>query len=268
MKIAVIALLASAALSSAHDLYLLPSNFHPQPGDRVAVSFHNGDSFPESEVAPKPERLVEAQLRSPMGSVAITGLRVQGNETTGSVVVPGAGALLLSVQTIPNLIEVPPAKFTDYLKEEGLTDVIAWRAAHAEDAKPGRERYQKFAKSLLHAGSGEKRFATHALGLTIEIVPAADPAQLQAGEELPVQVLFRGKPAADLQVEIAYAGKAGNKTVIAGRTGSDGRLSVSLPHPGLYRLHALRMERCSHDDESCANVDWESYWASFTFERR
>ena len=36
----------------------------------------------------------------------------------------------------------------EYFKEEGLDDVIEWRAMYRETAKPGRERFQQIRKSF------------------------------------------------------------------------------------------------------------------------
>lgn len=251
-------------LLTGHDLYLLPDKFRPAAGETIHVAFHNGDSFPESEVAPKPERLRNAVLRSALRSVPISHLQISGKETLGTATVVETGSLFLSVETVPNFIELPAEKFTDYLREEGLTGVIAWRESHGESTQPGRERYQKFAKSLLVSGAGND-FFQKPQGLTIEIVLLKDPSAMRAGAQLPVQVLLRGKPARDLSVEAAWAGDGGRKKVsVVGRTDADGRVVVPLTNPGKWRLHALFMERCN--DAKAA--DWESYWASLTFELR
>jgi len=179
----------------AHDLYILPASFHVDKGARLRVGFHNGDSFPESEAAPAIARLQDAQLIWKNGKSAVQNLHISGKETIGIAKVPEIGSLLLSVRTFPNFIELAPDKFLDYLKEEGLTEVIDWRAQHREMKKPGRERYTKFAKSLLQSGSSDS-FYGHTAGFRIEIVPLADPYALHAGGTLPVKILFGGEPAA------------------------------------------------------------------------
>lgn len=248
----------------AHDLYILPDNFHIASKGKLAVRFHNGDSFPESEVAPTIVRLKDAQLRTGGKTVPIQNLRIEGKRVVGSVEVPpGAGSLLLSVHTAPNFIELAPEKALEYFKEEGLTDVIDWRAQHGESSKPSRERYSKFAKSLLVSGTADDTFRA-ALAFPIEIIPDVDPYTLHAGGELPVRVLFRGKPAAGLQMEAAWSGGGKAKTTVIGRTDAEGRIRVPVTAAGKWRLHSLMMERCSEP----AVADWESYWAKLTFEIR
>ncbi len=250
-------------LLQAHDLYLLPAKFHVQKGVTLRVAFHNGDTFPASEVAPKASRLLEPTITGSAGTVAIRNLKEEGKETLGEATVNAAGTFIVSVRTAPNFIELEAKKFEEYLKEEGLDQVLAWRKEHGEASRPGRERYSKYAKSVVQSGSSDA-FFRHQMNFPIEIVPLADPYAIKAGSALTVQVLFRGKPAQGMQMEAAWADGAESKTVIAGRTDSEGRIDVAIPSKGLWRLHTLKMERCA--DQKAA--EWESFWASLTFEIR
>lgn len=256
-------LLGGVFAAFAHDMYIMPGTFQPTKGATLTVGFHVGDSFPESEVSGRIERLQNPRLIGKGNAVAFRNLRVEGNRVLGDAVVSSAGELIAAVSTTPTLIKLEPEKFADYLKEEGLAHVVAWRAAHGESGKAGKERYSKYAKSLLVSGASDG-FFDHVVGYAIEIVPEADPSKLKAGDQLPVRVMFRGKPAADLQIEAAWAGAGGNKTVVVGRTGSDGRLKVPVESAGRWRLHTIKMERCAES----AVADWESFWASLTFELR
>lgn len=247
----------------AHDLYVMPERFRVSAGETVAVALHNGDAFPESEASIAVERLRDTLARTSEKTVAIRNLRVRGNRTMGSFTVPGSGTVLLTAYTIPNFIEIQPNEASAYLKEEGLVEALDWRAKHGEGNKPSRERYSKYVKSLLLAGAPNDFYGTVA-GLVIEIVPEKDPYLLEPGQSLPVRVLFRGTPAADLQMEAAWAGTHDKSVRIAGRTDREGRIVVPLPRAGIWRLHTIKMERCS--DPKAA--DWESYWASLTFEIR
>ena len=249
--------------ASAHDLYLMPERFHVASGETVGVAVHDGDAFPESEVSASLERLRDASLGGSQGAARVLNLHLDGKRVAGSVTVPGNGDLLLTVRTIPNFIALEADKFTAYLKEEGLTQVIESRAKSGDAGKAGRERYSKFAKAILLAGAPDEQYR-HAVGYAIEIVPEKNPYQLKAGDALPVQVLFHGAPAAGLQLEAAWAGAGGSKVQVIGRTDAQGKITVPLASAGKWRLHSLKMERCA--DASAA--DWESYWASLTFEIR
>lgn len=253
--------LCAAAAATAHDMYILPGNFRPTMGATITAGFHIGDSFPKSEFGGRLDRLQNPRLIWQGGSASFSKLRVEAKRDLGDTVVGGTGILIAAVNTKPSLIELKPKKFEDYLKEEGLTDVLAWRAERGETATPGKERYSKYAKSLLVSGEANG-FASHAVDFVIEIIPETDPYKLKAGDALPILVMFRGKPAADLQIESAWAGAGGRRTTVVGRTGVDGRLTVPLAAAGKWRIHTIRMERCAEP----AVADWESFWASLTFE--
>ena len=76
---------------------------------------------------------------------------------------------------------------------------------------------------------------------------------------LPVRVLFRGKPAVDLQLTAASTAD-GFKTGVVGKTDADGRLAIPVSR-GQWRLHTILMERVNE-----AEVDWDSTWTTLTFE--
>ena len=255
-----VALLLSALAVQAHDFYLVPEKFQVQQGASLRIAFRNGDSFPLSEVAPKVARLAKAQIAGKGGTAEIERLRENGKETVGEAKILSQGSLLVSVQTVPNFIELAASKFEAYLKEEGLTEVLDYRARHQETDKPGRERYSKYAKSAVTAGKPDEYFR-HIIGFPIEIVPLADAAAVHVGGNLPVLVLFRGKPVAGLALEVAWWAGGESKSIVIGKTGRDGQIQVPISRAGIYRLHSLKMERCQ--DQQAA--EWESFWASFTF---
>lgn len=233
---------------AAHDMYLMPQRFRTEPGVKLLVSIHNGDSFAASEGPVDPQRLRSQTLGE---------FLLLAKATHAFARLDQPGAHLLSASTLPRRNEdLAALKFEAYLKEEGLEPVIAARAKAGKSREPGREIYSKHAKTLVVAGAANDGWKT-VLGLPIEFVPEADPSQLRPGGILPVRVLWRGKPAAGLQVEKAWEGGH----AIVGRTDAQGRISVPLEQKGRWRLHTVAIERCAQPQKA----DWESYWTSFTF---
>lgn len=187
----------------AHDLYLMPKPFRVKPGETVTVAFHNGDDFPVPDRPPRVERMRHPRARLKGKAIPFQNLRVDGKFLLAEVTLLTAGTALLSVHSKPNFIELAPLKFEEYLKHEGLEHVIRRRAEPNEAASSGRERYSKYVKSLVTSGASDRSFS-QPVGFPIEIIPESDPSALKAGDTLPVRVLFRGKPPADLQVEMAW----------------------------------------------------------------
>jgi hypothetical protein len=246
----------------AHDLYLMPQRYRLEAGRPVTIAFHNGDDFPVPDRPPKLENVLDGAVVAAHGRSPLANLRVDGKVLLAEATLTQAGSAYAISRTRPNLIELQPLAFEEYLRHEGLTGVIAWRSQHQEAAKPGRERYSKYVKSLLSTGQPSD-FYREPVGFPIEIVPTQNPAAVRPGARLPVRVLLRGRPAADLQIEVAWLtadGKFGR--AVAGRTAPDGTLTIPITAAGTWKLHTVAMERCSEP----AVADWESLWSSLTFE--
>ena len=235
-----------------HDLYLMPQKFRPAPGERILLSAHTGDTFPGSEQGVDPARLTS------IPAMPSEQWRILGKATHATVNTQ-PGSQYFGVYTKARFIEMVPAKFVAYLKEEGLNKQLE---AAKSSTSNSREMYTKFAKTYVVAGQPTAIF-NQPLGLKIEIVPLADPAVLKPGSTLPVQLLYNGKPLADVQMEIATSTKPTVKATlkIAGRTNAEGKLDILIENPGKIRLHAVTMDRVN-----ATTHDWESFWASLTFE--
>lgn len=251
------ALLAMAAPLAAHSLYFMPFKFRVAQGETLVFSIHSGDGFPQGDEAPSPRGLADARLVTPSGSVPIGDLRPLGRATHGVVKVDAKGTLWLAVATTPKLLVLAPEKFEKYLSEEGLEQAAAWRKEHGETTEPGRERYTKFAKSLVVSEASSEDWG-RPLGFAIEFLPESDPAALQAGGALPVRLMLHGKPASGVKVEAATEGSIAT----VGRTDSGGRITVPIGKAGRWRISGVAIERTSGD------ADWQSFWASLTFEVR
>lgn len=261
MRILLIILTLTAGLFG-HDLYLRPRTFRLAPGQAGVVEFHNGEAFPNSQVPPVLARLRGTKVLSVKGEQPLTGVRILGKAAVGSFKAPEAPAFLVLAETTPNYIELPALKFEEYLAHENLVSISEWRKAHGEAGKPGREMYSKYVKAILHTGAADA-FVTKPVGQAIEFVPLTDPASLKRGDRLTVQILFRGSPAASLHVEASSAAVGGAvKHRQLGRTDLAGKIEIPLDVAGLWKLHAIFMQR----RQDTAQADWESFWASITFE--
>ncbi len=131
--------------------------------------------------------------------------------------------------------------------------------------RPGRERYRRCAKTWL-AGKASER-ATTPLGLPLEIVPLSAPG---ADPTVRARVLWNGKPLAGALVK-AWRATLGTDAASrdsigvawSGRTDTRGEITLSMTQPGDWLLSTVHMVPCPDHSEA----DWESTWASLTFER-
>lgn len=67
-------------------------------------------------------------------------------------------------------------------------------------------------------------------GQALEIVPAADPYALKAGDGLPVQVLYNGEPLPEAEIIVDYVNASGAEPIVAD---AEGKATVPVRNQGL-----------------------------------
>lgn len=256
LLLVLLAIAVSGSQVAAHYTYILPQAFKVSAGETIVIGFHSGDGFPESSAILK--RLQEPAIRSDRGVVMLGAVKEDGKRLVASAIVPGSSHLIVTAVNAAAVEQMKPPSFEKYLEEEGLGHIVQARAARGESEAPGRERYTMYAKALVATGAPGDGYKL-AAGLPLEIVPEKDPYRLQPGEALPVRVLLRGKPVANLRLTAASTAEGFTSRVV-GQTDAEGRVSVPVSR-GQWRLHTIHMERVSDPA-----VDWESVWATLTFE--
>ena len=121
------------------------------------------------------------------------------------------------------------------------------------DAKQ-TSRSQKFAVAVLD----HLRKKPVPQGLPLEIVPLLDPTILEAGNELPVLVLFDGKPAEGIPVTADYVNDSRAAPV---KTDADGIAKIRIRNVGLNVVGA----GYSRPQPDSTGIDKLSYFTTLTF---
>ena len=247
--------LSAAGPGLAHDLWIEPSTFHPSPGSTVAVGLRVGQNFVGDPV-PRFSRSIE-QFTVRQGDIDQPISGMENTDPAGWLRADGAGTALIVYRSQPSFIELPADKFEDYLRLERLDRVIAMRGERGEHAKPGREYFSRYAKALL-AGERSSPGVTQPLGLAYEIVPDVDPTA--AAAPLRGRLLYGGKPLPDALVVAIWHNEPSLR--LMAQTDAQGGFVFVLPHPGVWLVKSVHMVRASF----FSRADWESLWASLTFE--
>ena len=258
MKRSLLALtiVALAPIAFAHDVWIEPSSFRPAVGERVTVALRVGEGL-RGEPMPRIPALIERFiLKGATREIPVAGRA--GADPAGMTVVGEPGLQWIGYQSKPYPMTIDGQKFETYLKEEGLERILAERAKTGQQAAPGRERFYRCAKSLLDVPGSSETPAP--LGFTLELQPRRNPYALRSGDVLPLSLTFRGKPIANVLV-VALRKDAPEKSVRV-RTDAAGRVSLRLDGAGFWLIKAVHMQPAPPD----AGVDWESWWASMTFD--
>ncbi len=269
--ISTLALISTAiTLVSAHDLWLVPARFVVAPGAKVAVAMNTGDTFPASESAVKPERIERAAVITADGSTSLTTFRGAGKSTLADVTAPqSAGGAIVEVVLEPIATKQPRASFDEFVRHEGLDAVAAQLARTSQRRAEEHRTYAKYAKTLLRVGDGAGAASLYSrpLGHRLEVVPEVDPYALASGEPLPVRLLFDGEPLANARIVVGSvdARTATQSNLPGVRTDAQGRARLQPGRAGgVHYVHALHMTPAV----GRTDVEWESFWATLTFEAR
>lgn len=246
--------------AEALDLWIVPGKFVLRPGERVRVFVNSGDDFPESVALIGEHRVKSFNLHTATERAPVRGLTVDGRSLTGEITAPESGTVVLALGVEPRVVRLKAKDFNDYLKADGLPQILAQREALGEKDLPVVERYSKWAKAIMKIGDGFSPAWSEPVGDDLEIMPEKNPYDLRAGEPLAVTVLYEGKPLDGVTVSGGRAG--GSRGDVTGVTGADGRVSLTLREPGRWYIRTIHMIRLEDDP----TIQWESFWATLTFE--
>jgi uncharacterized GH25 family protein len=250
--------LLAATVVFAHDFWIEPSTFRPAVGSDVAARLMVGQKFRGEALPRNPALIVKFVLVSDRGEAPVLG--GTGDEPAGRVSIVEPGLLVLGYRSRNSPLALEANKFEEYLREEGLESIIAARAKSGDSRKPSREVFSRCAKALLSAGVGGRTGYDRNVGLTLELIPERNPYALKMGEELPVRLLYEGKPLEGaLVAALPYAAPDER---LSQRTDRDGRVRLRLPREGAWLVKAVHMVPAPPE----AGADWQSLWASLTFE--
>lgn len=249
------AVVLAAGDAQAHDFWIEPSTFHPVAGTSVAVGLRVGQNFVGDPVPRFSSSIEQFFVRQGGGEQQINGM--ENIDPAGWFRADGQSTAVIAYRSSGSFTELPAEKFEDYLRQEGLDRIIDMRAARGERAKPGRERFYRFAKALL-AGKTPSAAATQPLKFGYDIIPDSDPTVPSAAFR--GRVLHAGKPlAGTLVMAVPHNDPSARLTA---RSDSRGGFSFILPRAGVWLIKSVHMVRASF----FSDADWESLWASLVFE--
>jgi len=261
LALALLAVVLAAGPACAHEFWVEPGTFTPSPGNRVPVRLFVGDAGQRDEIPRRRDHLLRFEAIRPGRTWPILGK--WGRAPAGLFLPDAEGTVILAYQGRHTFIELPAEKFESYLVNEGLSRVIAERVRRNESLAPGRESYARYAKSLVTVrglAEGSSEGFDQEVGFPIEFIPETDPRAWRSGDVLSVRLLYEGHPLADQQIKLIHLVDRDLSQVF--RTDADGRASLRPPQAGPWLIASVFMRRASDELEG----DWESFWASLTFE--
>jgi len=249
-------LLLPAAPVAAHDFWIEPASFRPAVGSKVPLRLFVGMDFAGATTVYLPDTFERYVAVGPDGEKHIPG--VLGDDPAGHFVVTRPGPYIVAYRSTHFTVTFDAlAEFEQYLEKEGLERIRTLHAFGPPRGKVIRELYSRSAKALVLAGKPAAT-ADRALGLRLELIAEKNP---YLAARVPVRLLYEGQPLEGALV-VAF-NKAEPLKKLKARTDKDGRVQLEFMRPGIWLVTSVHMFPAS----AKSGADWESVWASLTFER-
>ena len=242
----------------AHDMWIEPTTFSPRVGEIIGVKLRVGQDMLGDPLPRDSSHIMQFLFEDGEGSKPVIGR--DGNDPAGFLRVAEPGLLVIGYRSNPSAVELPPEKFNQYLKDEGLDDIAAVRAARHQSGASAHEAFARCAKSLVLAGPPTDKQGDRRLGFTLELVAEKNPYTISNGGELPVRLTYEKRPLAGALV--VAMNRSSPSAKVALRTDKDGRVRFRLGSSGMWLIKAVHMIQAP----AGGNAEWASFWASITFD--
>ena len=249
----------------AHEFWLEAEDYTLRPGDPLRVDARVGMRFKGNALSFNPDRhtrfdVVEADRAQPVAS------RI-GDRPALDQPVQGEGGLAIVVHQASDLDldYTDPAKFRQFVREEGLDGTLEAHARRGLPPSGFREVYSRHVKALVDTGPGG---TDRALGLPVELVVEGDPYSEPMPQTVTVQALANGEPmgGALLNLFSRAEGDEREDTVHTPlRLDGEGRATIPLEPGRRYLANAVLMREPSAEKARETGAVWESLWASTTW---
>ncbi len=248
MALILAAALALPGSAQAHIFWLLADQDSPQVNAPVQVEIGFGHKFPKDEEL-KEGRLGSLTALGPTGQVVPL---KKISTTRYEFVPPAAGYYLINAQLAPGFV----TRTREGMKLQSKKGVPDANLCF---------RFDMAGKTLVNVGGQPQGFEQNAKS-SLEIMPLKAPQALKAGDELPIRVLFQGKPAPGVEIKATYEGWADpeNPFALKDKTDAAGEFRLKAGKPGKWLVVATH-KTPYHDREEC---DENLYTASLTFSVR
>jgi uncharacterized GH25 family protein len=248
-----------AVIAMSHEFWLLPKKFRYAMGEEAVVDFLVGENFEGEAWNLKKNRIEKIDHHHLAKATDIRSLLKPEEKEKLKIKLAEEGTHLITMQSNFASIELDAEKFNAYLEEDGLENVMELRKKNNTTAKPGKEKYARYTKLILQAGSKTDDTYKKKTGLRMEIIPSTNPYKLKSGDYLECQILFDGKPVPHQLVKVWN--KINTTTFLQNiYTENDGTIKFPISSKGPWMVSAVKMIPSETPD-----AEWQSMWGSLIF---
>ena len=255
----IIALFFGLAIAQAHEFWLQPKKYRYALGEEMRVDFMVGENFTGEFWDLARHKVEKIDVYN---EIAARNLLKQVNTSAGNNVTyrfDRQGTHLLALESNFAFIELEGSKFNDYLKEDGIENILDERTKSNNLDKPSREYYKRYAKVLVQCGDRLDETYRRKVGFRYEIIPLANPYSIKSGDYLDCQVLWEGKPVPHSMVKVWSL--VGNRIFLQNiYTENDGTIRFPISSTGRWMVSSVKMIASEKEEGA-----YQSQWTSLVF---
>jgi len=258
-------MLCAVGIVLAHDMFIKLDTYFLQPNTAVQVPLLNG-TFALSENSITSDRVLDVSLVAAghRQKVGMDHWIAEGDTTFIAIRTGAPGTYVVGASTKHRDFGLAAADFNGYLEHDGIPDVLEARRRDGELDVDVWERYGKHVKAVLQVGDQRSDGWDVVLGYPAEIVPLANPYDAAVGDELAVRCLVDGKPVVHQLVIVGGQHGADALPETSLRTDANGEIRFTVESAGRWYVKFINMVPLADN----ADIDYESKWATLTFEIR
>lgn len=272
-------LLIALVLLSSHDMYLKLNDYYLEPFTQSTVELFNG-TFDKSDNVIDRDRMIDV-------SIIQNGSRIhptneswfeKNSVTFLNFETKNPGTYVIGLSTRSRKIEMDADAFNDYLKHDGVLDLLVKRESEGTLGTSAIELYSKHVKTILQVGLEQTDDWMTSLDYPIEFIPLQNPYDINEGQTLSVQLYFKQAPLVNQLVYLGY--KASDMThthdgsththkaeesnehndLKQYRTNENGIIQFPIDKEGVYYLRTIHLVELENSEYT-----HESNWATLTF---
>ncbi|MBX9783223.1 MAG: DUF4198 domain-containing protein [Chitinophagaceae bacterium] len=245
----------------AHEFWLEPQQYIFSRGEEINIRFKVGEQFHGDNWKGSREKINDLRLYygDVMDSSLSSGITDEKGDSLQFSLFEET-TVMVCFNSTNNFIELDSAKFTEYLKEDGLTNALEYRKEHNETDSMGREYYQRSVKTIVQVGANKTDVYKKQTSLPLDIIPLAHPYMVHGKQKMNVKVLFHNEPLINHKI-VVWHKMADGVTDSSYTSNANGEISFIVDPAGEWMVSCVNMIRLEND----AKAQWQSYWGSCTW---
>jgi uncharacterized GH25 family protein len=249
-----------STLTFAHEFWLQPQKFMLKSSEKTNIDVFVGENYAGEKVDASKFTVsklihygkgIEEDFMSKISTK--DSVKIEASFST-------EGNHLVAFNNTNKFIELKAAKFNEYLKGEGLENIIKLRKQQGKQNKDGREFYQRCVKTLFQVGDVLDETYKQNTGMRLEVIALENPYLIKDKKMIPFKVMFDNELIMNALV-LAWHSSNGKTTVEKMRSNKDGEITIAITKTGRWMISTVKMIPITNNQKA----DYQSFWGSYTF---